>query len=153
LPSSMSLYVTSDHIPSCLQFTLGGFQHGIGLPHTGTHSQKHLEPPTLPGGLLALDRVQQCIGIGPVFGHRFTLAKRLADSASNHGQGLGMNHVHWGSSPVLETGISSTFSGNKTARSSDDPSAARNAAASSCRCTSAGTITMTTEFMVCLNAG
>ncbi len=72
LPPAVGFDQSDDQIGSFGPLDLGGLQHVVGLPDTGTHPEEDLEAPPVLLDLLGLEALQELIRIGPVFarGHR-----------------------------------------------------------------------------------
>jgi hypothetical protein len=76
--SSVGFDVTDDDVAPGFQLVLRRFEHGVGLAHAGAHAEEHLEPAAFSLSLFALNRCEQCVGIGTLrLGHTIILTSRL----------------------------------------------------------------------------
>ena len=58
-----------DHVDPVAQFLLGRAQHRKGLAHARTHTEEHLELPSLRAQLVAVERREERVGIRAKVGH------------------------------------------------------------------------------------
>ena len=64
LLATVRLDVADDDVASRLQLALCRLQHRVGLAHAGAHAEEYLEATALLRSFLALDGIQQRVGIG-----------------------------------------------------------------------------------------